>query len=435
MAASMIHDARNLDKTIHFLVHRKDLITQTMKALDDVGIDYSVIASGYIFNPFARVQICSIDTLKNRLDKIPKADLVFVDECHLGGSAGWSTVINHYKKMGSWLIGLSATPERTDGKGLGMHFQTMVSGPSMSWLIENKFLSDYLLYAPSSPDLSGLRGKADYTNAQLEQAMNHNVLVGDAIKHYKKLAYRKRAICYCISRERSKETAQKFIDAGISAAHIDGETPMDERRRIIWAFATGTIDILCNVDLITTGFDLAAQVDMDVTVECIILLRPTKSLTLYLQMVGRGLRPKNHPCVIIDHAGLSKEWPEGHGLPDDQHDWTLDDKERRGGNGEKTIPTRQCTECFFVHRPSPKCPACGFSYPIQYREIEEIEGDLVAVDRDSLRKSRRTEQGMAKNMDELTTQFIAQGMTPWKAATRAAHIITAREAKARKKNV
>jgi DNA repair protein RadD len=337
-ASYMINEATRKGSKIHFLVHRRDLIRQTAYTLDQFGVNYSYIAAGHAYNPYSRVHICSIDTFRNRLDKVPVPNLAMFDEGHLACSPTWSKAIDHYKAHGTWILTFTATPIRTDGTGLGKHFTDMICGPDIAWLMENGFLSKYLMYAPSAPDLSGIATRAgEFAKDQLCARMDaDNVLIGDAVRHYEKYAMGRLAIAYCVSRKHSENVAAQFRNAGIPAQHIDGETPMDERTRIIRAFARREILVLTNVALISTGFDVAASAGVDVTVECIIDLAPTKSTSLCLQKWGRGLRRKPYPAILLDHAA---NWTR-HGRPDDPRQWTLADSERKQSKSEeKAIPT------------------------------------------------------------------------------------------------
>ena len=303
VAAYIAQSSQKKNKKIIFTVHRRDLIKQTMKTFDQFGIEYGVIAAGYTRNPFAPTQIASIDTLKRRLDKTETPDLIIPDECHFSGSAGWSRVINHFKDRGSKVLGLTATPWRLDGKGLGEHFDEIISGPSMSWLIENKYLSDYDMYAPSSPDTSSIRkSMGDFANVELEEVMIKPTITGDAIKYYKKYASGKRTLAYCVSIKHSKIVAKQFCDAGIKAVHLDGCSNDSEKLYAFNGFADRSIKVICNCSLFCEGFDLSSQVGRDVPIEAAILLRPTTSLSLYLQQVGRAMRKKEQKAVIIDHA-------------------------------------------------------------------------------------------------------------------------------------
>jgi superfamily II DNA or RNA helicase len=312
------------------------------------------------------------------LDDAPKLDVLFVDEAHFGG-AELDRVIRHYQAQGSWVIGLSATPMKTSGQGMGDWYDTMVQGPSIRWLMDNGRLSGYRLFAPDVPDLSGIKTVAgDYAKGQLADYMEHDrVLIGNAARHYAKHAMGRLDVVFCTSIKHAEITCQVFKDAGIAASYVHGKLDDAEIAKRVKAFARREILALCSVDLLTFGFDLSQAAGMDVTVECLSDLRPTKSLPLQLQKWGRALRMKSQPAMIFDHAGNSR--PDMHGLPDSEREWTLEGKKKRNGCDERTEPTRQCPECYFVHRPTPLCPNCGFQYPVMAREVEEVEGELREV--------------------------------------------------------
>ena len=381
-----------------FSVHRKNLIYQTERTFDSFGIEHSHIASGRQYSADAPVYVASIDSLRRRLEHIPAPDLLVIDEAHMAAARTWVKVVSHYRDHGSKVLGLSATPRRLDGKPLSWLFSSIVHGPSVRWLMDNGYLSDYVAWAPSQPDLTGVHTRVgDFKRDELEEATDRPKLTGDAAKHYKKHALNTRAIAYCVSIEHSKNVAAQFNAEGIPAAHIDGTTPEDERQSIIHAFADGACSVLCNVELITTGFDLSSQVGREVPVETIISLRPTQSLTLHLQMLGRGLRAKDKPAIILDHSGNILR----HGLPDDEIDWQLDRITKAPRNTDPVIAIRQCERCFFVYRPAPQCPNCGFTYPIQSREIQQVDGELEVVDVKAMRQSQRVEERNATTYDEL----------------------------------
>ena len=314
-------------KTVVFCVHRRNLTRQTALTFDQFGIQYGYIAAGFSYYKDLPVYIASIDTLRSRLEKIPAPDLLVIDEAHMAAAETWTKVADYYRERGSRLLGLSATPgNRSDGKPLSGLFDAIVPGPPVRWLMDNGFLSDYVAYAPTSPDLSRVHTRAgEYIKAEAEAAIDKPTITGSAVAHYRKLAYGTLAICYCCSIKHSEHVAAEFCAAGIPAAHIDGETPDHERQRIIADFADGRTMVLCNVELITTGFDLSAQVGRDVPVETIIGLRPTQSLTLHLQMIGRGLRAKPKPAILLDHANNFRR----HGFPDDDREWSLEGREKR----------------------------------------------------------------------------------------------------------
>jgi len=257
------------------------------------------------------------------------------------------------------------------------------------------------------------------------------VLIGNAIRHYRAHADGKRAIAYCVSVQHSKNVAAEFTEAGIPAAHVDGTTPPAEQERIFKAFARGDIKILCNCALISTGFDLAAQVGEDVVVECIIDLSPTQSVVLYLQKVGRGLRPDGTTHIIIDHAGNS----DRHGPPNAERDWTLHgrEKKKREKAAEPLIAVRQCPKCHWAFKPAPVCPSCKYEFPIQYRTVDHVDGELVEMTEEAFSKKMKMQQGMADSVEDLAKVGISRGMQPGKAVKWARIVMAARKKKRARK--
>jgi superfamily II DNA or RNA helicase len=419
--AFMAKSATARNKRIFFSVHRRELITQTAKSFDKFGITYGYIAAGYPNNFYAHCQIISIDTAKNRLESMPPPDIAVIDEAHLALSPGWLKVIDHWKSQGAKILFLTATPWRLSGEGLGDIADAMVFGPPVQWLIENGYLSEYKYYSPAMPDLGDVHTRmGDFVRSELGEAMDKPTITGDCIKHYRRLADNSRAVAFCVSVAHSKHVADQFNAAGIPASHIDGDTPSADRKRIIGYFADGRIKVLTNVEIVTTGFDLSAQVDRDVPIETVILLRPTQSLSLYLQMVGRGLRPKDKPAIILDHAGCAMK----HGLPCQERQWTLagrDKATRSKDDDETSVMIKQCPKCYHCHTPSPACPDCGHVYEIKSRKINEQEGELQEIDPAQFRKQARMEQGQAKTVTDLVQQGYSEG--------RAEHIIKARQEK------
>ncbi len=395
IASYISSSARTKKRSVWFICHRGELIYQTSQTFTKNNIVHGIIAAGH--RPtHSDVQICSIQTLKNRIHKLLKPDLVIWDEAHHVGAAGWSKVKSELSDAVH--IGLSATPERLDGQGLAEYFDYMVKGPSVSWLIQNGYLSDYKIYSVDI-NISGVKNRmGDYAKDQLAEVMDKPTITGDIIKHWLKHGHNKKTICFGVNVEHSKHIAAQFKARGVKAVHLDGKTDKSLRKDACLDFANGHIDVLCNVDLFGEGFDIAAQAGKDVTVECVILARPTQSLGLYLQQVGRALRRKKSSAIILDHAGNCMR----HGLPDDDREWTLDSKKRsKRGEQEKLTAIRQCEQCFHVHRPAPQCPECGFVYAVKPREILEEGGELVELDKERLRAERKTENKNARSYEEL----------------------------------
>jgi superfamily II DNA or RNA helicase len=405
MASELVRRAYNKGSQTMFIVPRRDLLRQMHETFNAFELTHSYIAAGHPLNPHAKCHIASSGTLINRLDRVKPPDLAIIDETHIGGKS-LNAIVKWLRSNNTYVIGLSATPWRLDGTGLGCWYDDMQLGPSLRELIDMERLSDYRAFAPSSVDLTGVHiRQGDYAKGQLADKMeNSKKVIGDAVQHYKKHAYGKRCVAYCVSVKHSEITAQAFHDAGVPAAHIDGSTSDDERKRKIRAFARRELLVLTNCELLTTGFDLALQVGEDVTVECMSDLRPTKSLALQMQKWGRTLRYKDEPALIFDHSNNMME----HGLPDDDREWTLKDrKQKRNSSGEAGVAVRQCERCFFCHHPAPVCPNCGYVYPSQERTVDEVEGELEEVRRDEQRKQRRKERAYEESQCETLSDWQA----------------------------
>lgn len=391
LVAHMLKTAESRGMASFFIVHRRELVKQSTLTFSAVGVRHGIVAANFPEDKQPLVQIASIQTLARRFHKYRSPKLVIFDECHHCAASTWKKV--HAAFPDAFHIGLTATPCRLDGQGLSQFFGQMVLGPSVSWLIENKYLSDYRLYAPSSVNLAGLHtSMGDWVKSELSQRVDKPTITGDAIKQYRKYAEGKRALVFCVSIEHSKHVVAQFTAAGIPAAHIDGDTEVGERDANIEKFRSGEIKVLSNVDLCGEGFDLPAM-------EAAILLRPTQSLGLYLQQVGRTLRPypgKEH-AIILDHVGAC----ERHGLPDDEREWTLEGRDKKAQT-EKTIHVRICKRCFAAQRPGSKvCRFCGAEFDVQSREIQQKDGELTEVDVIRLRRIRLIEQGKAHSREEL----------------------------------
>lgn len=384
--------ARN-DKRVLIIAHRRELLNQISTALKKVGVMHAVMAGGYIGMPTAKVVVASVFTLANRIDRFPAPDLIIGDEAHhFTPMSTWGRVVNAFPK--ARVLGVTATPERLDGKGLGLMFDDMVIGPSVAELTEQGYLSPADVYAPSRPDLGAVRTRmGDFVTSDLEGAMDKPSITGSVVGHYTKLVPGKRAIAFCVSVKHAKDVAAEFRAAGYRAEHIDGGMADRERDATLLKFERGDIQILTSCDLVSEGFDLPA-------VEVAILLRPTKSLGLYLQMCGRAIRisPGKTTTTILDHAGNTAV----HGFIDEHRDWVLTDGSVRQKRDTEAVPTvRTCPKCYAMHRPMPMCPKCGHVYALNNRKVEQRDGDLVQVSRaDDAREATR-EQDISRRFNIL----------------------------------
>jgi DNA repair protein RadD len=342
----------------------------------------------------------------------------------------WGRVMQRYPQALGLIV--TASPERLDGRGLGQgqggFADTMIVAPGMAWAIEQGFLSPYRVFtAPQQLDLSGVHTRmGDYVSSEVAEKVDKPHVTGDAIAHWQRHARGTRTVVFCVSVEHSKHVADEFNLAGIPAAHIDGGLDDAERDRAIVDFAEGRVLVLCNVNLVSEGFDLASIAQKDVTIDAIIDLAPTQSLVNAMQRWGRALRPApGKTAVILDHAGNVLR----HGLPDDDREWSLEGRKRgrRAANDNAPdVPVKTCKKCYAIHRPAPVCPMCGYEYPAQDRKVEQREGNLAEITReqvDAERRQRLMQQGKAQTVADLMAQGISMG--------RAVKILAAREEKTR----
>ena len=382
-----------------FMVHRQELIEQTSATFTAMGIRHGLIAAGAAKEYDLPVQIASVQTLIHRLSQVQAPDLLICDECH-------HIVANTYRKIvdqfsSSYVLGVTATPERIGGQGLGEIFQSLVLGPSAADLIAAGNLTPYDYYAPPTkfdPAAAHVRF-GEYVKNDLLRQMDDADVIGDIVTNYKNLADGKRAICYCINRAHSEHVAASFCAAGIPALHIDGETHKAVRARAIEDFRTGRLQILCNAELLGEGFDVPAM-------EAVILARPTASLTLYIQQSMRPLRPDpNNPekrAVIIDHVGNVFR----HGMPDEEREWSLETKKRK----PRATAIKVCPACYTAVPSTARTCPCGhvFAAAPEERKITETDGTLKKIEAIQ-RKERRQEVGRARSVSDLTAIALRRG--------------------------
>lgn len=410
LASYMAGETSAKGQQVWFICHRAELVLQTSLTFRKFGIDHGFIAAGYPMNLRAGVQICSIDTLKNRITTLTPPKLAIMDEAHHCGAAGWARVNAWLFENGAYVIGLSATPKRLDGTGLDEHFDDIVLGPSVRWLMDNGHLSDYRMFCPDIPDIRA-QAKKKFDD---EAGKKMPPLTGNIIAHWQKYAQGMKTVGFAVNIAHSQHLTRAFLDAGIRAAHLDGGTDKAERKRIIQAYANDDLDVIFNVSLFGEGFDLSAIAQTDVTIDCLIDAQPTQSLSLVLQKDGRVLRPsKGKTAIILDHAGNALR----HGFPDDEREWSLagDDSGNKSTSAGGPPPPVICKGCFnAIRRPLPDtCPHCGKSMREEAKEIEVAEGDLREMDekaKESLRAKMRREEDACKDIGALTALAMKRGL-------------------------
>jgi DNA repair protein RadD len=332
------------------LAHRDEIVGQITAALELAGVLYGVIAAGYSPRPLSSVQVASVATLVHRLERYAGAfDLVVIDECHHAIARTWRRVIAAMSK--AKVLGVTATPARADGRGLGSMFDELVIGPSVGELIRAGYLSPYRVYVPAKyVDLSRIRTRAgDYAVDELARVMSAERLTDDVIGDYARISPGRPTVVFCVDVAHSMKVARRFQQRGYRAAHVDGNTPRDERRRSIAALGRGELDVITNCGLISEGVDVPA-------IGAAILLRPTQSLALYLQQVGRALRPApGKRALILDHAGNVIR----HGLPDDPRTWSLQGAKPDRAD-KRAAAFRRCPHCGALNLAgAAHCVECG----------------------------------------------------------------------------
>lgn len=397
------------------MVHRKELVQQICLTLAEEGIQHNIIASrkdikGIIaaerrmfgkqfYNPTAKVTVLSVDTLISRQDVykdwLPTIRQVITDEAaHVLKENKWGKA--HSLFINARGLGVTATPERLDRKGLGSHadgiYDIMVEGPNTAWGIDQGFLSKYKIAIPNSDYekyLAAGSDGSDYSKKAMMEASQKSQIIGDVVENYIKHANGKQAILFASDVRTSEEMEKKFLARGISAKSLDGTTPDSERLESLIRFRERDIKVLINVDLFDEGLDVPG-------IECVIMARPTKSHGKFRQMVGRGLRvAKDKPyMILIDHVGNIKH----HGLPCNNRKWTLDRISKRA---QKLNFLRICANPL-CNSPYDKalteCPWCGTEALVASRSgdggssrpaLEVVDGDLQLVDPEFLRQLER----------------------------------------------
>jgi DNA repair protein RadD len=374
-------------KNSPFLVmaHRIEIVDQISEKLTIFGLSPSIVASG---RPSSSTQINTVvamqQTLVRRLDSVQQPKTLCIDEAHHTPATGYQKIIDEWP--GTIVIGLTATPCRLDGKPLKECFDHMVIGPSVRELIAMECLAEFTYLAPPTDpklaeDLKKMKKRGgDYAKGELATAVSTKKIIGDVVDHYREFFNGKTVIAFCVSVDHAQVVAQAFQAAGFRAGDVHGGMGKPERDAVIEEFRRGALSILTTCDLIGEGFDVP---------DCsgALLLRPTQSLTIFLQQCGRALRPKSDgsKAVILDHVGNCYR----HGRPDDEREWSLDVKVKA-----HDVEIKQCPKCFVVLDPltfdlSNGCPSgaypaedCAYLAAVEAGTesevvIEHIDGKLI----------------------------------------------------------
>jgi superfamily II DNA or RNA helicase len=364
VASQMFRSAAERSFRSIFIVHRRELLEQASRAFTANGVEHGIIAAGVTPCPEPLVQIATIGTLARQVRNIKPPRFVCFDECHHLPAPGWSSIQDAFPD--AFHLGLSATPRRLDGQGLRDHFDVMVSGPSVRWLQQRGHLSDCRHISPGSTlDLTGVRTRlGDYHKGDLSIAVDRSSIDHDGVEAYLRYARGKRALAFANSLEQSRRVVDLFNLAGIPAEHVDGKKPAAERDAAIARFECGQTLVLSNVDLFSEGFDVPV-------IEAVVMFRPTKSLGLYRQMIGRALRVAvGKPfAIVLDLVGNYTR----HGLVEDERRWSLDAPPSEPEDHSGSV----CAACAVVAEHCGPCAFCGAPPKPFRRDDLELWLDLV----------------------------------------------------------
>jgi superfamily II DNA or RNA helicase len=347
---------------------------QASEKLEKRGVPHGIIAPGYQESKAFSVHVVSKDTLIRRYDKIKQPpDFCIIDEAHLALER-YTEIFDRYPE--TKFLGTTATPERLDGRGLSEIYETLVLGPSIKKLIENNYLSSFRYFWPPLAGLETVhRRGTEYVADELEDLLQKRKIYGDAVKHYRTHADRKPCLVFCRSIGSARETASHFSDAGYKFECIDGTMTPKQRSALIQGLKDGRLDGLTSCELVTYGLDIPR-------VECVIMLRPTQSKTLFFQMIGRGLRPwaGKQDCIILDHVNNIAF----HGHPLEEIEWRFGGKEKRkGGKPElKKEQLKLCPEIQYLYCTKDTCEGCPHNKSGRgKRELDLVDSELKEIDK------------------------------------------------------
>ena len=366
------------------LVHRAELLDQASRAMP---VPHGIIAANRAMDLSHAVQVASVQTVARRLHLLPRDffQLIVIDEAHHTSAGTWDKTIQHFHA--AKLLGVTATPIRSDGRGLGEHYQAMVQGPTAAELTSEGYLAPAKVLAPPGFDSAGLRKRmGDFDTKDAEQRVG--TIMGDCVNHYLKHLDGQTAIAFCCSVAHAEATARLFQLAGIAATSIDGTMSSERRRDLLSELGTGRLRVLTSCALIGEGVDVPS-------VGGCILLRPTASVGLHLQMIGRCLRPQDGKrAVVLDHVGNTLRL--GHHL--EPREWSLDGGAKR--DREQAPSVKVCPQCFATSASQAQvCSECGHEFRAEVRELKVVEGELqeLAI----AARARKQAQGGAQTLEQL----------------------------------
>ncbi len=375
--AEIARSATAKGNRVLFLVHRRELCEQITDTFIRQGVDMSLCS------------VSMVQTVSRRIDTIPEPSLIITDEAHHSTANTYRKIYDRFPD--AIRLGFTATPIRLNHGGLGEVYEDLITSVSAKWLIDNHYLAPYKYYSVKLADTSGLHIRSgEYKADEVACLMQNKEIYGETVTQWERLAKGRKTIVYCASVEASGMTADEFSNAGYISYSLDGTVSEIQRRDVMERFRKGQIQILCNCDLFGEGLDVP-------DCECVVLLRPTQSLTLYIQQSMRSMRyMPDKTAIIIDHVGNCYL----HGLPDDDREWSLESKAKQ----ENTVKIRECPNCYAVYSPTlSKCPYCQHESvkEIRHSDKKTVEIDLVEISRQENLKNTRLSDAVLDTWAEI----------------------------------
>jgi DNA repair protein RadD len=408
MFAHITEGAAAKGKRVLILVHRRELLLQCSRALDELGVRHGLISPAYKQTTDA-VQVASVQTLTRRLHRIAPPDLIVVDEAHHATAGSWSRVLAAFPR--AKLLGVTATPTRMDGHGLSDVFDALILGPSVRSLIDAGFLSRPVVYAPAIALPDKMKHRAgDFDPAAAAALLDKGSVYGDVLKHYRRLCDGKPALVFCVNIAHAHHMAEQFNAAGFKAAALDGDTEDAPRRKMVADLGNGGLNVLTSCDVVSEGTDIPA-------VYAALLLRPTESVGLYLQQVGRVLRPYpgKDRAVILDFVGNVLR----HDMPDAAREWTLDGAGQGKAATDDGAPVQRMKLCGHCYALCPawqtKCEQCGNVFEARRAPPKQVEGELVEITDEAkaaMRVMARREEWRANTLEDFQKLAQDRGYAP-----------------------
>lgn len=397
--ATITDSAASKGSRVWIVVHRQELVDQCSRELTKLSVPHGLVIAGKA-TAQESVLVCSVQSLVRRLDRIGPVDLIVLDEAHHAVAGTWRKVLQ--SRPDAEILGVTATPQRLDGRGLGRlfggHFDHLVVGPPVKELMDAGWLAQAQVFIPPQiADLADMKIRGgDFAIEDAAARMDRPTVTGDAIGHYERICNGAPALVFCTRVQHAENVAAAFRVRGWRAESIDGKLSKDLQRHRIASLGDGRLQILTSCEIVSEGVDIPV-------VTAAILLRPTNSMGMYLQQVGRVLRPspgKEH-AIILDHVGNCMK----HGFPDDVREWSLAGRQKSKG-GEVAPSIRVCPQCFAaVPVAAKECRWCEFVFPpAPEREIEQVDGELVEATKETRQyfaAQKRSQVGRARTREAL----------------------------------